>query len=63
LRVVVTVRDTATRDVDETMSIDNQPRKLRYLPGCPFLNALIIPLRSEECLPPLDTFLRSVIEL
>ena len=43
LRVVVTVRDTATRDVDVTVSIDNQPRTFMHLPGCSFMNALIIP--------------------
>lgn len=43
LRAFASVDDTATRDVKETASIDNQPRKFTCLPGCLFMIALIIP--------------------
>ena len=43
LRATATVGGTVTRDVDETASIDNQPRKFTCLPGCLFMIALIIP--------------------
>src|SRR2546421_11366357 len=43
LRAATTGDGAVTRDVDETASIDNQPRKLTCLPGCLFLIALIIP--------------------
>ena len=43
LRATATVGRIVTRDVDETASIDNQPRKFTCLPGCLFLIALIIP--------------------
>ena len=43
LRATAAVDGTVTRDVDETASIDNQPRKFTCLPGCLFLIALIIP--------------------